>query len=1191
MATQANHEQEQQVEKIVAEYLQAIENGRNPDPNKLIRDNPQFSSELTQFFRMCHEVDSLARAGSAQGLDESQPKRLGDFRIVREISRGGMKIVYEAVQDPLDRRVAVATIGRGRVLPQYRDRFLHEQRVLARLHQTHIVPIFAAGADGPIQYFAMPYIHGAALHEIVKTARDLETARLGSTMPSLQELAKRVLDNRGDLVAASSPLEAGTGQRSPGLAGLAHRLFSARHQSPTLSGEYFRSVASVMADVAQSLQYAHEHAIFHRDLKPSNIMVDTEGQSWLIDFGLAGCLQRPGSLHVAGQPGDLEDPLTLDHDVPGTVGYMAPEQEEKGGHDVRIDVWGLGVTLYELLTLRRAFAGRPATQPGAPGKFSPPLPPHKHVSNIPRDLEAICMKALQEAPGSRYQTAREFAEDLNRWLHGEPTVAHPAQAPRRAYLWARRNKGWALAIAASMLALLAFAIGAFRFEQARAGASEARAQAEARESLMLKVEGLLRPGQSEGWSATAWDLERRIVKLGRDHRMRDQATAILGGLDARKLKHSEDFGATNAVFDLSGTRLLASTVTDPGKRFEKTQLWNLDTYEVQDLKAVANGPVGFRPNGTPLQLAARQKDLVLLDPARGDVVLRLDLPQGAIVCSPELAAMTRTGSFVAAMLTSADGNSMLVAWDGASGKRLAQFPFSGKASALELSPDGTLIATGREDGVIEVWSISSASEVASLQARRIGIHALAFDRDRRRAAAPAGAAAHGWLLAAGDAGGTVTIWDLGSKIPRSYCRGNHYDVCAVAFSPDGATLASSGHGPAKLWDLATGSLLLNLNAGGITCCLAFSPDGRKLAVGSVDLASPSVGQLSVWSLEPARGLERLHGLEGQVAKVCFSHDGRLLAALGHNWEVAIWDLPNGFLRHVLAVPQGLTADNSAMAFSPDGRRFAFTAGREARSWDVGSGDELNLWELNEGFVDVLAYAGPDKLLSLRVEAQDGKRSPYDMREGNPLVCRLRQLPDRGVARVIKEIPDFNWHVYTAATPSTGQYFVVDGLAGPRGERRMIKVFDETGKEIMPIPTTRTHEQRYGWMLFDPTGRLLAAVVGQADGVALLEMPSGKLVGQFDVNACCLAPGGKYWAYIGQPATQEWPEGSVQGVSLFRGGEKEAVVVFDIDSRVQSAQIQFDATGTLFAWGRTDGTVAVCNIPEVRRRLAELGLDW
>ena len=349
----------------------------------------------------------------------------------------------------------------------------------------------------------------------------------------------------------------------------------------------------------------------------------------------------------------------------------------------------------------------------------------------------------------------------------------------------------------------------------------------------------------------------------------------------------------------------------------------------------------------------------------------------------------------------------------------------------------------------------------------------------------------------------------------------------------------------------------------------------------------------VWGLEPARGLQRLRGLDGHVAKVCFSRDGRLLAALAHNWEVAIWDLPSGFLRHVLTAPQGLVADNSALAFSPDGSRFAFSAGHEACAWDVATGAEISRWKLNEGFVNVLAYPGPDKLLSFRMETQDGKRGPFSNAPPaeNPRVCRLRQLPEGAAPKLIKEIPDFNWHAYCAAGDCRGRYFAVDGLGGPRGRQRMVKVFDPAGKEIASIPTARPGGNQWGWLSFDPTGSLLVAAVSRESRAALLEMPSARLAGQLDPAPYCVGPGGKYWTYRGQPASREAPEGSEQGISLFRGPGTEPVVVLDLDAGGHSVQSEFDASSALVAWGRADGTVVVCRIAEVQRRLAELGLDW
>ena len=459
------------------------------------------------------------------------------------------------------------------------------------------------------------------------------------------------------------------------------------------------------------------------------------------------------------------------------------------------------------------------------------------------------------------------------------------------------------------------------------------------------------------------------------------------------------------------------------------------------------------------------------------------------------------------------------------------------------------------------------------------IHALAFGHDIRRAVVPADSEGAGWLLAAGGAGGLVTVWDVSNMIPRSYCRGSELDIYAIAFSPDGSILASTGYGYTKLWDAATGRLLLDLKSGARGVSLAFSPDGRNLAVGNDTDAN---GGVVVWQLEFGRGVETLRGLEGQISYVCFSPDGSMLAALAHNWEVAIWDVRSGFLRHVLSVPRGILADNAALCFNRDGSRFAFSAGREAKSWDMETGKELNHWQLNEGFVDALAFAGTDRFVSFRVETQDGQLGPFSNAppEKHPRVCRIRELLDAAPPSLIKEIHDFNWHVYTAIASPTGQYFVVDGLGGPNGERRMIKVFDPTGKELNPIPTTRPRTTQYGWLAFDPTGKLLAALTENSDRATLLEMPSVKFFGTLD-RLPYLGTDGKYWA------SRLYPE---RGLSLFGQGKEGPLVVLDADCRIGSV-VTFDALGNSIAWGRTDGEVVVCDIPNVRQRLAELDLDW
>jgi serine/threonine protein kinase len=201
--------------------------------------------------------------------------------------------IYEAEQVGLERRVAVKVVRRGLVSPAVRDRFLQEQRALARLHHTHIVPVYAAGEEGELQYFAMPYIEGKTLARVVARAAATATS---SSLGTLAELTA------GDPV----PAPAGSGRAR-------------------LSRAYVRSVAGALAGAAEALEHAHRLGIYHRDLKPSNLMVGPAGECWVIDFGLAAVGTE------AGRSG-------------GTPAYMAPEQHD-GKAGPRSDVWGLGVTL------------------------------------------------------------------------------------------------------------------------------------------------------------------------------------------------------------------------------------------------------------------------------------------------------------------------------------------------------------------------------------------------------------------------------------------------------------------------------------------------------------------------------------------------------------------------------------------------------------------------------------------------------------------------------------------------------------------------------------------------------------------------------------------------------------------------------------------------------------------------------
>ena len=426
-------------ERVLARFHAEIE--RVADPEAIVCDYEARYPDRAKEFRDAVQMRQILDHSAEDDIDAYRPERLGDFRIVREISRGGMKIIYEAVQEPLERRVAVATIRKGRILSPLRERFLREQQVLAKLHQTNIVPVFAAGEDGPIQYFAMPYIEGATLSHVVHAVFEGRAKDQGGKTPPLDRLAEILIEG-AEATVEETPGSAET-EETPREERPISRGDLASETLP-LSREYFCSVARVMAGVADSLQHAHEHGFLHRDLKPANVMVDTSEQSWLIDFGLAGFIQPSETVSSDEPDAEIAEPLTRTNQVMGTPGYMAPEQERDGQTDKLTDVWGLGVTLYELLTLRRAFPLPQDRERRDLAVTGSPQPPRRLVRGLPPDLEAICLRALRQDPAHRYQSASEFGTDLNRWLQGEPTFARPARVPRRLLvgLGATRDGPW-----------------------------------------------------------------------------------------------------------------------------------------------------------------------------------------------------------------------------------------------------------------------------------------------------------------------------------------------------------------------------------------------------------------------------------------------------------------------------------------------------------------------------------------------------------------------------------------------------------------------------------------------------------------------------------------------------------------------------------------------------------------------------
>jgi serine/threonine protein kinase/dienelactone hydrolase len=347
--------------------------------------------------------------------------QIGDFRLERRLGSGGMGVVYQAVQVSLNRRVALKVLPMSLArTASAMERFHREARAAAKLRHPNIVTIHADGADGNVCYFAMEMIDGRNLDQVIAELREAKSPHPSPAESSTEE-------------SAEGETQAEDRARMPCLL-----------QACSSDSEYFNTVARLVGEVADALHYAHGQGIIHRDVKPSNFMLTRNGRLILLDFGIARICQ--------------EHAVTLTSSFVGTPRYTSPEQITGGPDKVdhRADIYSLGVTLYELLTLEPLFDGD--TQQQVIGQILSREPRRpRHVNRaIPADLETICCKAIEKDPARRYQSAGELAEDLRRYLGRQVIKARRAGATDRLVKLVRRRTA-IVTLAAGIVVAVAFA--------------------------------------------------------------------------------------------------------------------------------------------------------------------------------------------------------------------------------------------------------------------------------------------------------------------------------------------------------------------------------------------------------------------------------------------------------------------------------------------------------------------------------------------------------------------------------------------------------------------------------------------------------------------------------------------------------------------------------------------------------------
>jgi serine/threonine protein kinase/WD40 repeat protein len=1182
---------------VIEKFLQELDAARDEDA---------IASLLAQAV-MSHpdradELGALA-AGFKKLRGMRDPERLGQYQIRRVLAVGGMGKLYEAEEDELHRIVVVKTIKFGRVAdPHLLDRFDRERRTLARLHHTNIVPIYAAGQEAGLLYFSMPRIHGPSLRTLIKVASTLPTA--ASAPPSISTFEQLVSEASTEEVKehASRAATEVEGSLQPEVTEPANG-HPVRLNVPR---DYYSRVAAMMAEVAEAVHHAHQEGIIHRDLKPANILVENQGHPWVLDFGLAHFRGEAVTSSANPELDGEADPAGPTAGV-GTPMYWAPEQVPSSGRpldlappspiDHRTDVWGLGTTLYELLTLRRAFTSIEQILTEAPH------PPSRIVAAFPRELAAICLKALEKNPEDRYPTALALADDLRRWREIRPTVAGedailrktsrlltlPWVRVRRIGFWSRRKP-----LAAAVLVLAAVLC---------AGVVEVnrqRAQAAQRELDLVAVQRDRQPIRAMGWFERVSERIRSLRggSQGQDPQLQGQAAAALEGVDAVVIKSME--GATEAMaFDASSERLLMvqSGNAEGGHRWSRTTLWERETDRFLVERELGPGVVAFRSDGVPLQVSlgdtTHPNELRLYNVVSGKVQREFRSPLKGDSEVWEF-AISRQGTHLAAVAGPNRGDRLLFTpegkattidvWDASTGFQVRTFRHKA-TEGLSLSPDGRLLAAWDVAGEITVWTVLDGKEHPRFRVGRCPVSCLVFGRDpvwHEDASVPP------WLLGVAESSGLVTAWDLVRGRPRSVCHGSAFGVDAMDFSADGALLLTAGRTPTKLWDVATGTCLLDLNVGDYARSVAFSPDGHHCAFSlriADDRRQPG---LNVVGLELGHGIETLHGLGGVVQRTIFSPDGRLVAAASHEWEVGLWERQSGSLIGVLPAPIGLFVDNLGMAFDPTGRRFACSAGHEARLWDIEQRRMIRRWNLPEGLCDSPAFYGDGRLLLIRQENKSRQGGPFEVFPWvkYPRTVRLYDLSSEMPTRPITELDDFNVAVRDIEIADDGSVFAVAGVGSDEGKpRRKFHVYEgPTGRLLRDLRTNRALGFP-GSVVFDPTSKVMAAALetaGADEWKTLFDLPGLEYRGISRAPLACLSPDGRRsMGTLGGHPTM---------IALSEVATEQPLMLMALDDGNPS-QPTFSHDGRHVMFGRRDGTVSVLDLAEMNRQLTKLNLGW
>ena len=1054
----------------------------------------------------------------------------GRYVRIRFCGQGGLGSVWMAFDRHLGRHVAIKHVKPYSNDPVKLHRKLkNEARITARLNHPGIVAVHEFHEENADPFYVMEYINGESLRDRI-----------------------------------------------------------ARFHAASFDRRSFAQLIRDFQSVCEAVGNSHQQQIRHGDLKPENVLVADFSRVIVVDWGLAQehRIERLGEV-------ELDETARGDLTQSGTVTHAAPELfvGEAGLHT---DIFGLGTILYEILT------GRPPFQlteketvdhllaRASESQFSRPS---DVVANVPGALEAICLKAMSQNPSDRFTSPVDIIREVNNWFIDEPVSIHRELPHQKLARIVRRHSTVALVVSTSVV--LAFliltawyfhsqkaAIATALLEKDRALIAEDRATlAEEKRKAAVKnlefqaVQRILLSDRSAGWRKDAEKKLLSIADIEADKSVRDTYVNALIGFDAEK-RYAFQGPGTFVSTDENARCLIVA-----GDEKVATRIVDMQTGEIYETTQFSSGAVAFSLSGQPIQLVINEDNSYsVVDLLSNEEVQRLSSEYERPAANSETPTFTSTafstdGSLLAISPVPAKSGYQTGVWSATSGALLTLVPALSQGSALAFSRDNRHLAVGSRDGTVLVWSIIDSRAVSRLKSGAVAIQCLEFSN-------------HGTthrlgpeLLAAGDAGGTVTVWDISREIPISFCRGSRYHVYAVSFSPDDSYLVSGGRADLRVWETATGAQVLQIPAANTINDVAIAADGKTIVCTAM-AAHGEPGGIQIFDLENGRGIVTLNGLSSSASKTVFSPDGSLVAAFSHNWEAAVWDRTSRILRYRLELPEGFFVDNGDIVISDDNSFLAFSSGEFATLWNLETGKREWMKKLPPGLGDQLAFTPAGALLLFRFETRSGEVGPFTefTYTEHPRICRIRDLLRDDYLSPIAEIPDFDRHVFTTGKASDGSFFLAEGIYSRDGGGRLLRVFaGGSGRPIWTIPTKNEHLSAR--VAVDPANRWGVVYNLLGDQSASLVDFEQQSIGANMMQLCRTIGGdGRYGARRGGKSC------SIINIATDR-------VLFQVGYGIPRNDTDgaFSPDGCLYAFGFADGRVVICDIDDVTELLNDAGL--